>query len=69
MDDDDFRRGKKSSHVKFGEANAILSGDALQALAYEVICDDKKLSSNNKIKAAIRIFKGVAAMLLVLNFL
>ena len=51
MDDDDFRRGKKSSHVKFGEANAILSGDALQALAYEVICDDKKLSSNNKIKA------------------
>ena len=51
MDDDDFRRGKKSSHVKFGEANAILSGDALQALAYEIICDDKKLSSNNKIKA------------------
>ena len=41
MDDDDFRRGKKSSHVKFGEANAILSGDALQALAYEVICVTK----------------------------
>ena len=51
MDNDDFRRGKKSSHVKFGEANAILCGDALQALAYEVICDDKKLNSNNKIKA------------------
>ncbi len=51
MDDDDFRRGKESSHVKFGEANAILAGDALQALAYEVICDDKKLDSENKIEA------------------
>ena len=51
MDDDDFRRGKESNHIKFGEANAILAGDALQALAYEVICDDKKLDSDNKIKA------------------
>ena len=51
MDDDDFRRGKESSHIKFGEANAILAGDALQALAYEIICDDKKLNSDNKIEA------------------
>jgi len=51
MDDDDFRRGKESNHVKFGEANAILAGDALQALAYEIICDDKKLNSDNKIEA------------------
>ena len=51
MDDDDFRRGKESNHIKFGEANAILAGDALQALAYEVICDDKKLDSCNKIEA------------------
>tara|TARA_B100000073_G_scaffold243964_1_gene204594 strand:- start:1112 stop:1981 length:870 start_codon:yes stop_codon:yes gene_type:complete len=51
MDDDDFRRGKESNHIKFGEANAILAGDALQALAYEVICDDKKLDSKNKIEA------------------
>ena len=51
MDDDDFRRGKESSHVKFGEANAILAGDALQALAYEIICDDKKLNSDNKVEA------------------
>ncbi len=29
MDDDDMRRGKPSSHVKFGEANALLAGDAL----------------------------------------
>lgn len=37
MDDDDFRRGRPSCHKKFGEAMAILVGDALQALAYEVI--------------------------------
>ncbi len=36
MDDDDERRGKPSSHKVFGEANAILAGDALQALAFEM---------------------------------
>ena len=49
MDDDKYRRGKKSCHIKFGEANAILAGDALQTLAYEIICDDKDLSSDEKI--------------------
>ena len=34
MDNDDMRRGKPSSHKAFGEANAILAGDALQALAF-----------------------------------
>ena len=51
MDNDDFRRGKESSHNKFGEANAILAGDALQSLSYEIICDDKDLTSNEKIAA------------------
>jgi farnesyl diphosphate synthase len=37
MDDDDMRRGQPSCHVKFGEATAILAGDALQALAFEVL--------------------------------
>lgn len=35
MDDDDFRRGKPTVHKAFGEANAVLAGDALQALAFE----------------------------------
>ncbi len=35
MDDDDLRRGKPTCHVAFGEANALLAGDALQALAFE----------------------------------
>lgn len=37
MDDDDMRRGKPSCHARFGEAVAILAGDALQALAFEVL--------------------------------
>lgn len=36
MDDDDERRGKPTSHKVFGEANAILAGDALQAFAFEL---------------------------------
>ena len=51
MDDDDFRRGKESNHIKFGEANAILAGDALQALAYEIIVNDSNLSSDLKVEA------------------
>lgn len=37
MDDDDYRRGRLSCHKAFGEANAILAGDALLTLAFEVI--------------------------------
>lgn len=37
MDDDDLRRGKPSCHRKFDEATAILAGDALQALAFEIL--------------------------------
>jgi geranylgeranyl diphosphate synthase type II len=37
MDDDDLRRGRPTCHVKFGEATAILAGDALLAQAFEVI--------------------------------
>ena len=40
MDDDDLRRGKPSCHRAFDEATAILAGDALQALAFEVLCTD-----------------------------
>jgi geranylgeranyl diphosphate synthase type II len=36
MDDDDLRRGLPTCHVKYGEALAILAGDALQALAFEI---------------------------------
>ena len=39
MDDDALRRGKPTVHVAFGEATAILAGDALQSLAFEVLAD------------------------------
>ena len=51
MDDDGIRRNQPSNHIKYGEANAVLSGDALQALSYEIICNDIYLSDNNKVKA------------------
>jgi geranylgeranyl diphosphate synthase type II len=37
LDDDDFRRGKPSCHKRYGEAIAILAGDALQALAFDIL--------------------------------
>jgi farnesyl diphosphate synthase len=40
MDDDDFRRGQPSCHKRFDEATAILAGDALQALAFEVLAHE-----------------------------
>ncbi|MFN4154467.1 MAG: polyprenyl synthetase family protein [Paracoccaceae bacterium] len=39
MDDDDLRRGQPTLHVKWDEATAILAGDALQTLAFELLCD------------------------------
>ncbi len=39
MDDDDLRRGKPTCHIQFGEATAILVGDALLTLAFEVLSD------------------------------
>jgi geranylgeranyl diphosphate synthase, type II len=39
MDNDDFRRGKPTNHKVFGEATALLAGDALMALAIDVILD------------------------------
>lgn len=42
MDDDDYRRGKLSCHKKFSEATAVLAGDALLTLAFEILSDNTK---------------------------
>ncbi len=39
MDDDDLRRGKPTIHKKWSEALAVLAGDALQSLAFDLLCD------------------------------
>ena len=51
MDNDDFRRGKPSSHNKFGEATAILAGDALHDFAFQLISGSlKKIDPDKNLK-------------------
>jgi farnesyl diphosphate synthase len=52
MDDDNLRRGKPTCHIAFDEATAILTGDALQALAFEILAHDPsiKATSENRLK-------------------
>lgn len=59
MDNDDFRRGKPSCHKAFGEAMAILAGDALSVLPFEIIADDEKLTSAQKVKIISCLAKAV----------
>ena len=50
MDDDDYRRGKPSCHIAFGEANALLAGDALLTLAFETV-SNADLPAESVVKA------------------
>ena len=52
MDDDKIRRGKPSTHIKFGEASAVLAGNSLLTLAFEIIAD-KNYSINPNLKNQI----------------
>ena len=49
MDNDDFRRGKLSTHKKFNESTAMLAGNSLLTLAYEIL-SSKQLVLSDKIK-------------------
>ena len=49
MDDDDTRHGQASTHVAFGEAQAILAGDALQSLAFQLISESNQLTDSVKV--------------------
>jgi len=46
MDDDELRRGKPTCHIQFDEATAILTGDALQSLAFYILAHDPKMVSD-----------------------
>ena len=48
MDNDDLRRGRPTCHVRFGEATAILAGDALLTLAFKTVAEDDKLPATKK---------------------
>jgi farnesyl diphosphate synthase len=52
MDNDAIRRGKPSTHIKYGEASAVLAGSSLLTLAFEIITDQKYLISS-KIKSEL----------------
>ena len=52
MDNDAIRRGKPATHIKFGEASAVLAGSSLLTLAFEIIAD-KKYSIHPKMKNEI----------------
>ena len=67
MDDDKMRRGKASSHIKFGEANAILAGDALHDLAFELITSDKDMNDSAKVKAVNILAKASGSSGMVLG--
>ena len=64
MDNDDMRRGKPSNHKAFGEATAILAGDALALDAFGVICESPFCSPHQNEKAVIALSKysGSAGM-------
>ncbi len=49
MDNDNLRRGKPSTHIKFGESTAVLAGNSLQTMACEILTSDQ-LKINDKIK-------------------
>jgi geranylgeranyl pyrophosphate synthase len=49
MDNDSIRRGKPATHIKYGEASAVLAGSSLLTLAFEIIADKKyKLNPKSK---------------------
>ncbi len=64
MDNDDYRRGKLSCHKKYGEAKALLAGDALLALALEIITENKFLAPELIVEAVRFLSKcaGVCGM-------
>ena len=47
MDNDDLRRGRPTCHKAYGEATAILAGDALQTLAFQILASDPEIKTNN----------------------
>jgi geranylgeranyl pyrophosphate synthase len=58
MDDDDLRRGRATCHVRFGEATAILAGDALQSLAFQTVAEDEELDAALRVSRSWRGRRG-----------
>jgi geranylgeranyl pyrophosphate synthase len=61
MDNDQLRRGQPTCHIAFNEATAILAGDALQTMAFELIANKSTLSANNTLKIIQTLTKASGA--------
>ena len=59
MDDDDIRHGQASTHVVFGEAQAILAGDALQSLAFQLISESNQLTDPVKVSIVLLLSRAI----------
>lgn len=66
MDNDELRRGQPTCHIAFGEASAILAGDALQSFAFELISHIPTLSAQQQIKLIqqLSVASGIKGMCL-----
>jgi len=64
MDDDDLRRGQPTVHVKWDEATAVLAGDALQTLSFELCCDPALGRNRVELIAALAQASGAGGMVL-----
>jgi geranylgeranyl pyrophosphate synthase len=62
MDNDDLRRGRETCHRRFGEATAILAGDALQAKAFETIAKDERLNEELRLHLLRKLGESAARM-------
>ena len=67
MDDDDLRRGHPTCHKAFDEATAILAGDALQSMAFELLASSSHLNADNRIRMIQRLAKASGAKGMVLG--
>ena len=62
MDDDDLRRGQPTVHRKWDEATAVLAGDALQALAFQLIAQGVACEARLNLSATLAIAAGAHGM-------
>lgn len=61
MDDDDYRRGKLTNHKVFGEATAVLAGDALLTDSFAQIMEDERLTDRQKVQLALLISQAAGS--------
>ena len=63
MDDDDLRRGRPTNHKVFGEAMAILAGDAMVTMAFELIASQAEPNLASKLVAELAFSAGPGGMI------